>query len=321
VTGPRRLILLALEHAPLLLLAGVLLAFGAVSPRFLCPQNLVDLLVQSASVGIVATGMTIVLLSGGIDLSVGALMYVAAAAAGLLLRNAGAPVAIVLPLMLLIGVTFGAVNGLLVAGLRLLPFVVTLATLYAGRGLALWMTQTKAMNLTAYLSFGAGSVLGVPMPVWMLLGVMAAAHVLLAHTPWGRQLYALGHDREAARKAGVATGRVLFTCYVLSGLCAAGGAIVSLTQLGAVSQKFGLGVEFEAIAAAALGGTSLFGGRGKVLPGTLAGAVLLRAIYSGLVMMKASEYAYPLVTSAIVFLAVLIDVGRTAAMKRLAGAR
>jgi ribose transport system permease protein len=313
----RSILLFGLRHAPLVLLALVLLTFGALRPRFLHPQSLVNIAADAAAVGIVATGMTVVLLTGGIDLSVGAAMYVAAGAAGLLLTRGGQPLWVVLPAMLGIGLAFGAVNGLLVARLSLLPFVVTLATWYAGRGLALWMTETRAMRVSDAFAFASTRVAGLPFAAVALALVVATVHAALSHTPFGLQLYAVGHDAEAARKAGVPVRRRLLACYVISGGCAALAAVVSLGQLGAVSQKFGLGVEFEAIAAAVLGGTSLFGGRGRVFPGTLVGALLLRTLFGGLVMVAANEYTYPLVTAAVVFLAVLIDVARNAALKRV----
>ena len=318
----RRLLLFALRHAPVVLLAAVLLTFGALSPRFLHPQSLVNIAADAAAVGIVATGMTVVLLTGGIDLSVGAIMYVAAGAAGLMLTRGGQPLWVVLPAMLAVGLVFGALNGLLISRAALLPFIVTLATWYVGRGFALWMTETRAMRVSDEFAFASTRVAGVPFAVLAFAAVVTVAHVVLSHTPFGLQLYALGQDPEAARKAGIPTRRLLLACYVISGGCAALAAVVSLGQLGAVSQKFGLGVEFEAIAAAVLGGTSLFGGRGKVFPGTVVGALLLRTVFSGLVIVAANEYTYPLVTAGIVFLAVLLDVARNAAMKRLArGAR
>ena len=316
---PRQLLLFALRHAPVVLLAVVLLAFGIVSPGFLHPQSLIGIVAESASLGILAVGMTVVLLTAGLDLSVGAIMYVAAAAAGLLLRRHGISLGVAIPLMLAIGLAFGALNGLLIARGLLLPFIVTLATLYAGRGLALWITGTREMRVSDWFGFVAARPLGVPLAVWLLAAVVAAAHVLLTHTPFGRQLYALGHDAEAARKAGINTPRVLLVCYLISGLCAALAAVVSLGQLGSVSQTFGRGLEFEAVAAAVIGGVSLFGGRGRVFPGAVVGAVLLRAIYIGLVTNSVDPYVYTMVTAGIVFLAVLLDVARAAALKRLAG--
>ena len=315
----RRVAVFLLRNAPAVLLVVVLLAFGIGQPAFLRPASLAEIVTQSASVGIVATGMTIVLLTGGIDLSVGSIMFVGAAVAGkMVLADKPFPLPAALAAVVLVGLAFGAANAALISGLRILPFVVTLATLFVGRGFGLWVTETRAMNLPdGFLRIGHARLLGVPMPVVVLAVVVAAAHVLLAHTPFGRQLYAVGIDAEAARKAGINTRRTVAAAYVLSGLCAAVGAIVSLAQLGSVSPSFGNQREFDAIAAAVLGGTSLFGGRGGVFPGTVMGAVLIQAVYGGLVAVNADPYLYPIITSSIIFVAVLIDRVRHAAIRRL----
>jgi ribose transport system permease protein len=312
----RGLLLLALNSAPLVLFALVCTVFGILSPRFFEPQNLGNILVQSSSTAIVAIGMTFVLLTAGVDLSVGAVMFVAAAVAGKMAIG-GAPVAVVLPVMLAVGAAGGAVNALFVTRFRVVPFIVTLATLYLGRGFALWLTGTRAINLPGtFLDLGAARVAGVPLPIVFLAVVAALAHLTLSRTPFGRQVYAIGQNREAARKAGIPTGRILVWVYIVSGACAGAGAIVSLSQLGAVSPTFGLQKEFSAIAAAVLGGTSLFGGRGRVLPGTLLGAVLIQTVENGLVILNANPYAYPLFTAAIIFFAVLIDSVRTGVLTR-----
>jgi len=303
----RELLLLLLNNAPLLLFAALLGLFGLLSSKFLTGSNLMNLLIQSSSTAVVAIGMTFVLLTAGVDLSVGAIMFVGAAVAGKLVLG-GAPLAAALLVMVLIGLVYGAVNAFLVTRLRIVAFIATLATLYLGRGLALWITETRAMNLPAsFLAIGTQRVLGIPVPVLVFLVVLALAHVVLRQTPFGRQLYAVGQDLERARKAGIPTGRILAAVYLVSGLCAAVGGILSLAQLGAVSPTFGTNREFSAIAAAVLGGTSLFGGRGQVFPGTVLGALLMQAVENGLVIVNADPYLYPLISSAIIFLAVLTD--------------
>jgi ribose transport system permease protein len=285
----------------------VFAVFSTMSPRFAEPQNAINILVQASSLAIVATGMTFVLLTAGIDLSVGSIMFISAAVAGkIILAGHGLLPAIVA--VLVVGVLCGAVNGALIAGLRMLPFIVTLSTLYAARGVALYITETRAMNLPEELvRLGTGSVLGAPAPVWILAGTLAAAQFTLTRTPFGRQIYAIGHNVEAARKAGIRVALLLFCVYAISGFCAALGGLVSVAQLGAVSPTFGSQREFAAIAAAVLGGTSLFGGRGSVLPGTLIGAVLIQTVESGLVIVNADPYLYPMILAAIIFAAVLLD--------------
>jgi ribose transport system permease protein len=309
-TSASKPLLIALNNAPLLLFAVVLAVFGALSPKFLTGDNLVNILIQTSATGVVATGMTFVLLTAGVDLSVGAIMFVGAAVAGKMVL-AGQPLPLALAAMLGIGAIFGAINAVFITGLRIVAFIVTLATLFVGRGFALWITETRAMNLPeSFLHIGSARVAGIPLPVIVFASVVLLGHLVLSRTPFGRQIYAMGNSPENARKAGVRADRILFSVYVISGFCAALGGIVSLAQLGAVSPKFGLDYEFKAIAAAVLGGTSLFGGRGKVFPGTVLGAVLIQSVENGLNILNVDPYLYPLITSAIIFLAVLLDSAR-----------
>lgn len=296
-----------LDYAPFALFAVVLLVFGLLSDKFFTADNLTQILVQSASTAIVATGMTFVLLTAGVDLSVGAIMFVGAGLAGKM-ALAGRPLPLCLLVMVGVGLLGGAVNALLVTRFKLVAFIATLATLYIGRGTGRWITQTRAMNLPdSFLALGSAKWLGVPLPLWIAGTIILVAQLVLTNTPFGRQLYALGNNTEAAKKAGLRTTRLLTTVYVICGICAGLGGILALSQLGSVSPKFGELYEFDAITAAVLGGTSLFGGRGKVFPGTVLGAVLLKSIFNGLVIVQADPYLYPLITSAIIFVAVLLD--------------
>jgi ribose transport system permease protein len=305
-----------LNHAPLLLFALVVAVFGLLSGRFLEPQNLLNILVQSSATAIVATGMTMVLLTAGVDLSVGSVMFVAVAVAGKMIFN-GQPLALAFLAALAIGLATGALNAVFITCFRIVPFIVTLAMLFVARGFGLWLTQTRAMNMPeAVTHLGVAPWLGVPAPVVVFALVGGCAHLVLTRTPFGRQLYAVGHDAEAARKAGINVPRHLVAVYMICGLCAALSGLVSLTQTGAVSPSFGEKKEFIAIAAAVLGGTSLFGGRGHVFPGTVLGAVMIQTVENGLVIVNANPYAFPLVTSAIIFLAVLMDSLRTRALAR-----
>ena len=307
----QRFLLPLLNHATLGLFVAVLMIFGLLSPKFFTAANLTNLLVQASSTVVVGVGMTFVLLTAGVDLSVGSLMFVAAAVAGKLALG-GASLQVTLLAIVGVGMAGGALNAVLVTRLGILAFVATLGTLYVGRGFGLWLTQTRAMNLPdSFLALGTTKLAGIPLPLVIGAFVVALAHVTLARTPFGRQVYAVGNNLEAARKAGLQTRRILAAVYVISGLCAALGGILSLAQLGAVSPTFGANREFSAIAAAVLGGTSLFGGRGGVFPGTVLRAVLIQSVENGLVILNADPYLYPLVTAAIIFLAVLLDSTRS----------
>ena len=311
-----RPLLRLLDFAPVALFAVVLLVFGLMSDKFLTAANFTQILVQASSTAVVGVGMTFVLLTAGVDLSVGAIMFVGAGLAGKMALG-GQPLSLCLLVMLGVGLLGGALNALLVTRLKLVAFIATLATLYIGRGAGRWITQTRAMNLPdSFLALGSAKWLGLPVPLWIAGAVILIAQLVLSNTPFGRHLYALGNNAEAAKKAGLRTTRLLTTVYVLCGACAGLGGILALSQLGAVSAKFGELYEFDAITAAVLGGTSLFGGRGMVFPGTVLGAVLLKCIFNGLVIVQADPYLYPLITSAIIFVAVLLDSLRSGLVTR-----
>jgi ribose transport system permease protein len=306
-----------LRLIPVALLGVLIAVFSTLSPRFLEAQNALNILVQSSSIAIAATGMTFVLLTGGIDLSQGSAMYLSGAIAGKILLDGG-PLPVAMAAALLVGTLCGGFNALAVVRFRMLPFIVTLATLYAFRGIGLGLTQTRAMNLPeSILALGSGRLLGIPVPLWILAAVAVTAEVTLRRTRYGRQVYACGYNVEYARRAGVRTGVVVASVYAISGFCAALGGIVSLAQLGAVSPTFGNQREFAAIAAAVLGGTSLFGGRGSVVPGALLGAVLIQTVESGLVIVNADPYLYPMVLAGVIFLAALLDGIRKTIQNRL----
>jgi len=306
-----------LNGIPLLLLACVVSFFAWQSAKFLTSQNLLNILQQASSTTIAATGMTVVLLTAGVDLGVGSVMMLAVAVAGKLVFNdwSFAHAALV---AIAVGLLAGIINALSITMLRVIPFIATLAMLFVARGLGLWLTNTRAMNMPEQVTaWGEASWLGVSLPIWTAASVVLAVHLMLSRTPLGRHLYAVGDHPAAARRAGIRTGAVIAIAYIVCGFCAALSGLVSLIQTGAVSPSFGEGKEFMAIAAAVLGGTSLFGGRGGVLPGTVLGAVLIQTIENGLVIINADPYLYPMITSGIIFLAVLVDSWRSWLLARL----
>ena len=305
------------SYAFLLLFVLVFAVFSLLSDQFLDGQNLINIVRQASSIGIMAVGMTFVLLVAGIDLSVGSVMFLGACIAAKLMEH-GWPVWSGFAVMLLTGLIIGFVNGYVSTRFRILAFVVTLATLYMGRGLGLMITETKETKLPEqFLKIGYTDFLGIPVPVWIFLVVLVTAHLILKHTPYGRQIYAVGNDPEGAKKAGLPVNRILISVYVICGLFAGIGGIVALTQLGTVAPKFGDQREFVVIAAAVLGGTSLFGGRGNVFPGTVLGAILILTIENGLVILNADPYIYPLVTAGVIFLAVFVDSMRNKQLEKL----
>jgi ribose transport system permease protein len=296
-----------LSQAPLLILIALCGTFTAMSPRFLTWQNVANVLQQSSSGAILAAGMVFVLLTGGIDLSVGSAMFLGACILGVLVA-AGYSTAFAVVAALVAGPVCGLVHGLLITRGQMSPFIVTMSSLFILRGSGLWLTRTQAINLPeSFTQLASISPLGLPLPVWLAAATIATGHYVLNRTTFGRQLLAIGHDPAAARKAGVNVSRSLTAVYVISGTCAALGGLTALAQLGAVSPTFGREREFDAIAAAVLGGTSLFGGRGNVFPGAVVGTMIVVVVFNGLNILNANPYIYPLITGSVILLAVLLD--------------
>jgi ribose transport system permease protein len=311
----RALALIALRFAPLMLFVALCIVFGALSDRFLSLANFRNILAQSTHVAVMAIGMTFVLLVRGVDLSVGSVMYLVAVAMGLYLS--GLPLALSIPAIVLIGAAFGAVNACFVTGLRIASFIVTLATLFIGRGFALYLSETKMVfQSDTVQTLGRSSFLAIPWAIWIAAAVACAAWVTLTQTPYGRQIYAVGADPDSAAKAGIRVQPIVFSVFCICGACAAIGALISVSQVGAAAATFGYQEEFPVIAAAVLGGTSLFGGRGGVF-GSIFGAVLVQTTANGLVMLNADPYLYPLVNSLIIFIAAWVDGRRRLMTERI----
>jgi ribose transport system permease protein len=314
-----------LRHSTAVLFVVVFLFFGLQSPRFFEPESVSNIVKQASFIGVIAVGMTFVLLTAGIDLSVGSNMYLSAMAAGYLLQvpelqNAFG-VGLAVAVAILAGALFGAVNAVCIVGLRITPFLVTLATLVAGRGLGTAITESFGIQFPdVFLQFGAASILGIPMPVVVFALVVAVAHVTLTRTQFGRQVYAVGNDRQAAQKAGIHVGRITFSVYVICGICAAVGGVMLIALIGRLNQTFGVGREFDVITAAVLGGTSLFGGVGTAF-GAVVGSVLVQMAQAGMVFIQVNIYLQPMVLAVIIFLAVFFDSLRERRLLRLSRRR
>lgn len=311
------LLLFSLKNMPVIMFLVIFIGFSVLDQRFFSFQNFDNILRSSSFVGIIAVGMTFVLLTGGIDLSVGAIMYVSGGLVGILLeQNVNLWLAILVGL--LSGIVFGMLNAFVITKFRIIPFMATLGTLTAGRGLALLITHSRALSFPDSIKVGAVKVFNLlPIPVVVFIVVVAIAVIILKMTPLGRQIYALGNDVEAAKKAGLNTDRLIAFVYVVSGLCAALAAIVAITQQGRVSASFGSGIEFRAIAAAVLGGTSLFGGIGMVFPGTFIGILLMQMIQTGMVYLQVDGYLQDIVVAGVIFFAIFIDSRRMDLLHKL----
>ncbi len=312
---------LLLNYSTIVLFIAVFVIFGLSSPKLFEGNNLLNSIInitkQASFTGIIAVGMTFVLLTAGIDLSVGSNMYLSSVVAGLLMRHQGFDVIPALLVALLVGTLFGAFNAFCIVRLKIVPFMVTLGTLVVGRGIGTALTESKQIDFPRQmLDFGLISPLGIPMPIIAFGIVVALAYLILTRTPLGRQVYAVGNDVEVAKKAGINSDRVTATVYIVSGFCAALAGFILIAQIGRLDRSFAEGKEFDAIAAAVLGGTSLFGGVGNVL-GTVIGALLIQMVQYMLQFNNVNLYIQPMVRGGIIFIAVFFDSLREANLVKL----
>jgi ribose transport system permease protein len=307
-SGSKLLGSLSLRDAGTLIGLIIIIAiFGLLVPDFLSQRNLVNILQQSSINACLALGMTLVIISGGIDLSVGPTAAIAAVITAALLV-AGTPIPFAILAGLGIGVVCGLVNGVLVAYVGLQPFIVTLGTLSTYRAIALIYTGgNPVFGLPpAFRSLFNGSVGGIPNSVIMVAVVAILAWVLLKKTPLGEYLLAVGGNEEAAYVAGVPIAITKLTAYVISGTLAALASMILIGRLGAAEPILGNLWELDAIAAAAIGGASLMGGKGSVV-GTILGAIILGSMRNGLTLMNVQAFYQLLATGLIILVAMMID--------------
>jgi ribose transport system permease protein len=297
-----------------LLLLCVVLA--AASDRFLTTSNLLNILRQAAVNGIISVGMMMVILTRGIDLSVGSVLALSTVIASDLLLRSDVPIVGTLsPLgaifvCLLIGGLLGAVNGLLISGLRIPPFIATLGMMTFARGAALFYTGGRPITGLGDLGegfryLGSAVLLGVPVPIVTAALVLISAYILLNHTPLGRYIYSLGNNEEAAFLSGLPVKRVLVFVYVVSGVLAALAGVILTGRLNSAQPTAGTFFEFDAIAAVIVGGTSFTGGIGTVW-GTLVGVLIIAVINNGLNLMNVSAFYQDITKGLVIALALLL---------------
>jgi len=289
-----------------LLVLFALLSFS--SPSFLSVQNVLNVLRQTSLNGIIAVGMTFVIITGGIDLSVGAIVAVAAVVATSFAHPDSYPILVPLAVGLGVGALAGFVNGFAIARGHIAPFIVTLGMMTIVRGTALVISGGRpVINLTdQYTWIGGGYLLGIPVPVYLFLLVVLLGHFLLAYTRFGRHVYAIGGNEQAAQVSGVNLPRTKMVVYTLAGLFAGFAGVVLSSRVMTGSPVAGLGYELDAIAAVVIGGTSLSGGIGSI-PGTIVGALIIGFMSNGLDLLNVSSYYQQIVKGVIIIAAVLLD--------------
>ena len=297
-----------LELAAALALAVILSLVGIVAPSFFSPANLRDLAVNNASTLLIAIGMTMVILLGEIDISVGSQFAVCVVVAGELAK-AGVLVGLLLPCLLVIGMMMGAVNGLLVGWLRLPSIIVTLAMLVAWRDALRWVTGGRwVQNLPPNFQwFGLGQTLGQWLIVIVVLAVLVGFSWVLRNLGAGRAIYAVGSDAEAARLAGIEPPRIIFAVFVLMGALVGLAAVLNAVRFSEVPSNAGLGLELKAVAAVVVGGAAITGGRGTLV-GTLIGAALLGTIGTALTFVGVNPFWEKAIQGAIILAALVSDV-------------
>jgi ribose transport system permease protein len=288
------------------------IVFSLLSPYFLTIDNFVNITKTLPVVGIVAIGETLVLLSGGVDLSVGSVAALSGVVTGLLWEQAELPIWIAALSGLGTAGMIGLINGLLVTRMNINPLISTLATFSAVRGLAFVLTNAQMNQLThpQFQLIGRGDLLGVPVSFIIMLVLYGLFIFILRKTPFGRDLYAIGGNSMASRLAGIPTRRYLLIVFILSGLLAGVGGLVQASQLAAGAPQAATGMEFTVIAAVVLGGTSLAGGKGTLI-GSLIGVFILRTLDNGLILTGVSSYYQEVARGAVLILAVGFDQLRT----------
>ncbi|MCL2248129.1 MAG: ribose ABC transporter permease [Oscillospiraceae bacterium] len=293
----------------LILLVTVL---SIMMPQFRTLNNAMIVLRQASVTGFVAFGMTCVILTGGIDLSVGSVLALTAVI-GAMMLDAGVNEIIAIFGTLAAGLALGSLNGFTVTKLRLQPFIATLIGMSVYRGLALILTGGRSIaNLTGFYvleAIGRGDFLGIPVPIWLMLVVFGLFFFLLHKTALGRRIYAVGSNATAAQLAGVSITKTKMFVYAVSGLMASVSALILVSRLRSAQPVMGVGLELDAIAAVALGGTSMAGGRGKIY-GTLAGVLIISVLSNGMNIMGVPSYYQTVVTGIVILLAVLADPNR-----------
>ena len=288
-------------------LMALCLTLWVATPHFLTVSNLLNVLEQTAINAIVAVGMTFVIISGGIDLSVGSVLAVSGIALGSALQ-AGAAVPVAIALALAVGLGCGLVNGVLVTFGRLPPFIATLGMMSVARGAALMLAEGRPISGfdDGFRMLATGRVLMMPAPVIIAGLIYAVAHFVLGHTVFGRATYAIGGNEEAARLSGVHVRYHKTAIYGVAGLMSAAAAVILTARLNSAQPTAGTMYELDAIAATVIGGTSLLGGEGTIM-GALIGALIMGVLRNGLNLLNVSSFFQQVVIGVVIIGAVLVD--------------
>ncbi|MGE4266741.1 MAG: ribose ABC transporter permease [Deferribacterales bacterium] len=296
---------------PLLGLIILSVIVSLISPEFLTVGNILNVMRQTSINAVIAAGMTFVILTGGIDLSVGSILALCGAIAATLIST-GFGVATTVFATLALGILLGVLAGIAITKGRIQPFIATLVAMTLLRGATLVHTDGKPVSTgydsaaDAFAWFGTGYVFGIPVPVILMILVFVISHYILKHTRFGRYVYAIGGNEEASRLSGVRVDRIKIAVYGICGLVSALAGIILTSRLSSAQPTAGAGYELDAIAAVVLGGTSLAGGVGTIF-GTFTGALIIGILNNALNLLNVSSYYQMIAKGAVILIAVLMD--------------
>lgn len=288
----------------------MVLILSLLTDRFLTVPNLLNVIRQVSFNGILAIGMTFVVITGGIDLSVGSVLAIAGVVSASLVVDGEARTSTLIAILvgLAVGMLCGWINGFLVTKGKLAPFIATMGMMTIARGASLVYTSGRPItSLTkSFQQIGSGFIFGIPIPIYILSAVAAIAYFILIYTKFGRHVYAVGGNETAAKASGLNTNKVKTLVYIISGMLAGLVGMVLSARVNSASPIWGTGYELDAIAAAVIGGTSLSGGVGSI-PGTIVGALIIGIISNGLDILNVSAYYQQIIKGLIILVAVLSD--------------
>ena len=282
--------------------------FSLAAKYFLSIENFFSMLHSLSPVVVISLGMALVILMGKIDISVGSIAFLSVTIGVILITKYEMNYYLAFSIIIIIGMILGAINGFFIVILKINPLITTLGTMFTFRGISLQLTNASVINLPDSLrAIGNLSIGPVFIDTIIMIIFLYILHSLHLNTTFGRHVNAIGSKSLIANTLGINENKITFICFVLSGLLASVGGILSLLQVGLLSGYLGQGLEFTAVAVVVVGGISLFGGRGKIIPGVLAGAFVFELVRNGLNQIGANPYAYKLITGIIIFVAMYAD--------------
>ena len=289
-------------------LLGICTYFTLSSPYFLTTENLFNVLLQASNIAIVAAGLTVVMITAEIDLSIGSLQALAGAVAAVMIIEHGVPVVLGTLIALGVSVLAGAISGVFTWKLKVVSFITTLAMLGIAQGIAFLLTNGQAVAgfPESYKQIGTAEIYGFPGAAVIAIVVFLSLHLMLTQTRLGAHIYAVGGNTESAALAGISPGRIKLVALMISGLCAGIGGLIISARLDAGNGLFGANDLLAAVAAVVIGGTSLFGGQGSVI-GTAVGVLIITTISNGMVLLNVPDFWQPIVVGCIILAAMVLD--------------